>query len=61
MTVAMKMKDIKNKILEISITIYNPYYDYDQAPDNMPLYVTVAATFLYFVVPFTIVLCLYLR
>ena len=32
-----------------------------QAPDNMPLYVTVAATFLYFVIPFTIVLFLYLR
>ena len=35
--------------------------DDDQAPDNMPLYVTVAATFLYFVIPFTIVLFLYLR
>merc|ERR1719210_2412149 len=33
----------------------------EEAPDNMPLYVTVAATFLYFVIPFTIVLFLYLR
>ena len=33
----------------------------EEAPDNLPLYVTVAATILYFITPFTIVLVLYLR
>jgi len=45
--------------LEQSAWCSMPYNE--EAPDNMPLYVTVAATFLYFVVPFTIVLFLYLR
>ena len=45
-----KSKHVRNLILVLM-----------QAPDNMPLYVTVAATFLYFVIPFTIVLFLYLR
>ena len=48
-------------IIIIITFIINDDDDDIQAPDNMPLYVTVAATFLYFVIPFTIVLFLYLR
>lgn len=49
----------KGRDLEQSAWCSMPYNE--EAPDNMPLYVTVAATFLYFVIPFTIVLFLYLR
>ena len=55
----MNYIQFEGRDLEQSAWCSMPYHE--EYLDNIPLYVQVAATFLYFVIPFAIVLFLYLR